>query len=90
MSIKNKVALFYEHPLNEPQKIYIVRDVVGDNLLVSMVDDLLHILEPEGDDCVSYLVPMWRALNDHWLFFDDVYVAHSYAKSRMQNAIARD
>ena len=90
MSIKNKVALFYEYPANEPLEIYIVRDVVRDYLLVTMVDDILHILEPEDDNCVSYLVPIERAWNGHWLFFDDAYVAHSYAKSRMQNAIARD
>lgn len=80
MSIKNKVALFYEYALDkhEPQERYIVRDVVGDYLLVSMLDDLLR------DDCVSYLIPMKRAFNDHWLFFDDAHVAHSYAKSQLQ------
>jgi len=90
MSMKDKVALFYGHSFNGPQERYIVRDVVGDYLLVSMVDGLVQMLEPEDDDCVSYLVPIGRAFENNWLFFDDVYAAGSYAKSRMQNAIARD
>lgn len=88
MSMKGKVALYYEYGSNEPHKKYHVRDVIEHYLLVSMVDHLMRIVEPEDDNCVSYLVPLTRVCQENWLFFDDVYIASSYAKSRMQNAIS--
>ncbi len=95
MSMKGKVALCYEYGRyeygsNKPHKAYHVRDVIEHYLLVSMVDHLMHIIEPEDDNCVSYLVPLTRACQENWLFFDDVYIASSYAKSRKQNAISRE
>ena len=72
MQIKGSIALRYMQGQHYPLFKYIIHDVVGDYLLIS-IDDFNY----------RELIPLTRACSDQWLFFDTEYQADQYAERRL-------
>jgi len=72
MQIKGSIALSYVQGEHYPLFKYIIHDVVGNYLLIS-IDDFSY----------RELIPLTRACSDNWLFFDTEYQADKYAERRL-------